>query len=49
MCMVKPFDVPIRRRPVRNFVAKYAKRCGAGRHGGKAKYNRKVKHKAKIA
>ena len=31
----------------RNFVAKYAKRCGAGRHGGVAKYSRKVKHKAK--
>jgi hypothetical protein len=30
---------------MRNFVAKHAKRCGAGRHGGQAKYSRKVKHK----
>ena len=29
---------------IRNFVAKYSKRCGAGRHGG-SKYSRKVKHK----
>ena len=29
----------------RNFVAKHAKSCGAGRHGGQAKYSRKVKHK----
>jgi hypothetical protein len=31
----------------RNFVAKHAKRCGAGRHGGQAKYSRKVKHRQK--
>jgi hypothetical protein len=30
---------------MRNYVAKHAKRCGSGRHGGRAKYNRKVKHK----
>ena len=30
---------------MRNYVAKHAKRCGAGRHGGQAKYTRKVKHK----
>jgi hypothetical protein len=30
---------------IRNYVAKHAKRCGAGRHGGKTKYNRKIKHK----
>lgn len=28
----------------RNFVAKYAKRCGAGRHTAR-KYSRKTKHK----
>ena len=32
---------------MRNFVAKYAKRCGAGRHGGKAKYKRAEKHRQK--
>jgi hypothetical protein len=32
---------------MRNYVAKYAKRCGAGRHGGKAKYSRVVKHRQK--
>ena len=30
---------------MRNYVAKHAKRCGSGRHGGQAKYSRKVKHK----
>jgi len=32
---------------MRNFVAKYAKRSGAGRHTVKVKYTRKQKHKDK--
>jgi len=30
--------------PIRNFVAKHAKRCGAGSHTAR-KYSRKTKHK----
>ena len=33
----------------RNFVAKYATRCGAGRHTVKVKYNRKQKHRKELS
>ena len=29
----------------RNFVAKHARSCGAGRHTVRVKYNRKQKHR----
>jgi hypothetical protein len=34
---------------MRNFVAKHAKRCGAGRHTVKVKYSRKQKHRKELS